>query len=467
MALFFASAFTVGAGTAHAGGFATAKFGSVHGNAASGHPTAIYFNPAGLALSHGTRIYVEGLFAYREAAYYRPPGAIDTVTEPGQDATGTPEEAVAANSGTAKLSNFLVSPFIGATTDFGLKNAGFGLALYAPFGGSATWDQNEAFENDQAYPGAVDGVQRWSVIEGQQRAIYISAAGAYWFEGPRLSVGGALSVVENDISTVRARNANGTDDLTTADGDVAEGRSLFEGSNFVLAAALGVTWTPVDKVRIGASYQSIPGFGEMELSGTLTNKFGAGMAGAEDTKLTQTLPDIWRLGVTYALNDKVELRAGGAFTRWSVFDDQCLMSDTDTANCDLMESGALEPQGKQVIVNIPRHFKDNFTVGASGSYWLSPTVELFAGASFDSNAVPDETLEQAIIDMAKVTGTVGATLGIGDNLSVLASYTHVAYFERTVEPRTSDPERPSRNPDGAGTYDQFVGFLNVGLGYQF
>ena len=43
------------------GGFAVARYGGEHGNPATEHPTAIYFNPAGLALGTGWRIYAEGI----------------------------------------------------------------------------------------------------------------------------------------------------------------------------------------------------------------------------------------------------------------------------------------------------------------------------------------------------------------------------------------------------------------------
>src|SRR5690242_16570946 len=52
-------------GNSRAGGFASAQFGGAHGNAASDSLTSIFYNPAGLALDHGTRAYVEALAAYR------------------------------------------------------------------------------------------------------------------------------------------------------------------------------------------------------------------------------------------------------------------------------------------------------------------------------------------------------------------------------------------------------------------
>ena len=46
---------------------------------ATSNPTAIYFNPAGMSLMGGTRLMLDGTFAWRSLTYTRDPGAIDNV----------------------------------------------------------------------------------------------------------------------------------------------------------------------------------------------------------------------------------------------------------------------------------------------------------------------------------------------------------------------------------------------------
>ena len=53
------------ASPARGGGFLTAHYAGEQGHVATDNPTAIYFNPAGLALGVGWRIYAEGLLAWR------------------------------------------------------------------------------------------------------------------------------------------------------------------------------------------------------------------------------------------------------------------------------------------------------------------------------------------------------------------------------------------------------------------
>lgn len=460
---------------ARAGGFATARFGGEYGHAASDSPTTIYYNPAGLALGTGTRLYVEGLFAWRSISYDRPPEAIDNIVDPGGGEDGTPSDALGVNSGEATLFNVLASPFLGAATDFGVPNLGVGFGFYVPFGGQARWDQNSEFAGDTTFPGAVDGVQRWSTIEGTLRSLYISLGGAYRLPGPGLSFGVSVNAIRSSVSTVRARLVDGTDTVVTANGEVAEGRSLIEVSALDFSVGAGVTWEPSKDVAIGLSYQSRPSFGEMTLDGELINKFGTGTVTNDDVILTQGIPDIVRLGVKFRPTSNLELRLAGDYTRWSAMQDQCLVDATlSDTSCRLENDGGFvdanndgSPDSPGIIVNIHRDWSDTFGVRLGGSYWLSPKFEITASANFDSNAVPDETMDPALLDQNKFLLSAGIGWGIAEQLYLLASYTQVLYVKREIDVRMAPPPNPSRVPDSAGVYKQNLGFLQLGLQYAF
>ena len=450
--------------SSHAGGFSTARFGGEHGHAASDHVTTIYYNPAGIALGKGTRIYVEGTLAYRTVDYDRDEGAIDN---PG---SATPDEAIDANSGPAHLANILASPFVGIVTDAGVKGLGLGLALYAPFGGQAEWDKNTAYEGDATYPGAVDGPQRWAAIEGHQRTIYITA-GAAW-TSPRRSVafGAGLNLISSDLALVRARNATGTDDLVNPDGSVAEGRSLLEASDLTVGLGLGAMWMPTRKVRLGIGYQSMPGFGDMTLEGTLTNKFGSNPETAVDVVLLQRMPDVLRVSAEIEASDALVLRLAADWQRWSQYANQCLLpADDEAMRCTFRPDGSIDTAAGgsgQVIVNLPRDWTDTFSAKVGAGYHVSDKVEVGGSVTYDSNAVPDETMDPSLFDMDKVIVQLGGDVGLGDKLSLSAHLGQVVYFSRTTEPRAEDPEPPSLNPDMAGTYSSSVTYLLVGLGVK-
>ncbi|HUS63969.1 MAG TPA: outer membrane protein transport protein [Kofleriaceae bacterium] len=459
---------------AGAGGFAVARFGGEHGHVATEHPTSIYFNPAGMALGSGWRIYAEGIFAYRSVDYTRPEAAIDHVREPGDTASGTPEDAVDANSGTAKLRNVITSPFLAAITDLGVPNLAVGIGVYAPFGGQASWDKNSEFEGSTMYPGAEDGVQRWSTIEGELRSIYLTAAGAYRLPGPRLSFGLGVHVIRSNLWTVRARNAAGTDDMVSGSGDLLEGRSEIETSGTHLGAGAGVMWEPAERVWIGASYQSKPGFGERHQSGTLRNKLGTLAVEESDIHLVQTMPDIVRLGGRWQPNPQLELRLSGEIQRWSSFDKQCFVDASDDSDCALDGDGAPADGATGIVVNIPRWWKDSYGVRGGASYWITPGFEVNGGLNFDTSAVPDKTVDASLLDQNKLIALAGVRWDATEFLRLALTLNNVFYFKRTVKPRSASgsddleaPQTPSTVPDGGGTYKQNVFYVNLATEFLF
>jgi long-chain fatty acid transport protein len=468
----------LGSAAAHAGGFNVARFAGEHGHAASDSVTSLYFNPAGLALGTGWRIYGEGIFALRHVSYFRPELAIDNVLDPGVTGAGTPADALDTNAGTATLNNFIVSPFLGVASDFGVPNLGVGLGLYVPLGGQASWEKNDAFEGNTQYPGAVDGVQRWHTIEGELRSIYFTLGGAYRLPGPRLSFGAGFNLIRSNVDTVRARTAAGTDDIITSDGDLVEGRSHIDVSGTSASVSAGVIWQPIENLWIGASYQAEPGFGNNTQSGTLTNKLG--LTGVEETpvRLEQELPDVTRVAFRYQPTTQVELRLSGDYQRWSVFDNQCFLDGTmDKAitKCNLNSDGSPAAGAQGIIINIPRNWNDTFGVRGGGSYWFTPDLELMGGVSYDSSAVPDETIDTSLLDQNKAIVHAGVSWGVlPRQLIIDLTLNNVFYIKREVAPRERDaddngigPQPPSSIPDGAGTYKQNVFFVNLGAQYMF
>ncbi|HHK41001.1 MAG TPA: hypothetical protein ENJ50_01170, partial [Planctomycetaceae bacterium] len=275
-----------GVGDASASGIAAARFGGEHGHPTTDNPTAIYYNPAGIALSKGTHIFVDGTIALRWAGYDRPSAGPDDVAggSPVQNNQETLGLAPGANDGKASLFNAIASPFLGVSSDFGTDFIYGGLSVSFPFGGSAVWDKNSVYNGNEQFPGAVDGQQRWYSIDGAIRSMYVTGALAFNIRKIGLSIGLSGSAIRSNVTTLRARNADGTDDLVTvnSDGTVAydadgntslkEGRSLVDVSGWQGGFGIGLVYDVLKqgKYFIGASYTSQPNItGGMTLKGTL------------------------------------------------------------------------------------------------------------------------------------------------------------------------------------------------------
>jgi long-chain fatty acid transport protein len=457
-------------GAATAGGILVARFGGEHGHPTTDDVAAIYYNPAGMALATGTRLYLDGSFAHRSATYTRPAEAIDNPLAAGERRGGTPADGIAVNSGESTLSNLLASPFVGINSNLGVENLGVGVAFFTPFGGQQLWDQTQA---SARYPGAIDSPARWASIEGTIRSSYIAAGVAYRIPAAKLSLGVTGNLVLSSVDTIRARNANGTDDLETSTGALQEGRSYMNVSGKTGSIGAGVIWQPADNLWIGGSYQSKPGFGEMQLEGRLKQKLGALAPTDDGVEVHQTLPEVVRYGIRMRPTKDVELRLFGDYARWSAMKTQCLLSTSDAnRKCGVEADGRIAAGASGVIVSIPRNWQDTYGLRAGGSYWVSPAVELLLGAGYDSNAVPSSTIDPALFDMDKATVSAGGRLKLaGEKLVLDATFTQVIYFTRTVAPRPNDGSQtlmpPSRQSDMAGKYEQQVSALVVGVGYTF
>jgi long-chain fatty acid transport protein len=452
------------ASSAHAGGFLTTTFAGEEGHVTTSHPSAAYYNPAGLALRGGTRLVLEGSFGYRKVSYTRP---VDAIDNPG---TGTPTDALSANSGKADLTNPLAVPFFGAATDFGVRHLGVGLSLSVPFGGSEDFDKNEAYAGNSNYPGAVDGVQRWSIVNGTVQAVYLTLAAAYYIPAARLSVGVGLNGVSQAVNVLRGRTLLSTDDLVSASGSSVEGRALIDVKSNGVSASAGLIWMPTDTLRVGVSYQSQPDFGKSTLSGDLTNKIGAAAtAPTTPVDFEQELPDIFRVGGSYALDQQWELRGELNYQRWSTFDKQCILDGTQPdRKCAIKSDGQLDTDagGAGVTANIDRQWTDSVGIHVGTTYRVTPAVQVMGGVAFDSNAVPDKTLDAAFVDSNKWLITAQGRFELGGGLALNARWLQVI-FETRETSKVAPAASPTRVPSSFGKYTQGVGVFSLAAEYEF
>ena len=460
--------------SAFASGFAAARFGGEHGNVTETNPSTIYYNPAGYGLSEGMNLMIDLNIALRSATYDRPTSAIST-PEPYPSDAALNAEAVGANSGESSLSNTIMSPMIGITSDLFIDSPlKLGVAFFAPFGGQAVWDTTG--ESDR-FPGASDGSQRWYTIDGTIRTLSITGGAAYGIEKARLSFGASFNLYLTEVNTLRARDADGTDDLEADEtsGTLKEGRSWVDVSSTDFGLGYGVLWEPIEKkLWVGASYQTRPNFsGKIEADGKLRNYLGASQQTESDVILTTYLPDIIRLGARFQpMPEKLEVRLFGDMTRWSAMKQQCLIDidapDIDEA-CEIGDDGAQVNDGTTVpIQNAARQWKDAFGVRLGASYWIND-LELLVGGGWDGNAVPDENLDPALMDMNKFTATLGGAYTIADMMTIGLSATNIFYAQRDTTGASGNESLalPSRQPGNQGIYKQNIFLINTNLQFSF
>ncbi len=445
------------AGSANASGYLAARFGADDGTPAVANPFAIYYNPGALGGVKGTKITLDGTLVLRNVSYKRSYEALSE--ECAADARCT-----AANTGEAKLSGLSVLPFVGIASDLGGSSFHAGFASYVPFGGSASWDKVDG----QGLPGASDGPQRWHNIEGSLRALYNTAALSYTLPGGRLSVGASVSAVLHSIHTVRARNPDSSESTANLAGASVEGRTTVDASGFNLGAALGVYWRASDKMNVGLSYTSQPGFGETKMSGTLDAAFAGLNATSTKIDFLQTYPDIVRMGATLQTSPKTQLRFDTSYTRWSVFKDQCVVLEGKT--CDLNPNGSDASGSGNIVANVPRRWKDAVGLRVGGVHELSEAVSLHASVATSTPAVRKDTMDASTIDSLRLFGTLGGWYTMSEHVRIGASYTYLYFVPVDISASEAQQTKwrgASTGPSAAGQYSSNVSLLNVNATYTF
>jgi long-chain fatty acid transport protein len=475
-------------GDASASGYLTSRFGADHGTPSTPNAFAIYFNPAALGGTKGTSITGDAAILLRWAAYNRTAEALS----PSDQALLSDGNYTASNSGKGELLNLLALPFLGVNSDFGTKWLHGGWAMYIPFGGLAQWNgRDSSFAPSFApnvykdVPGTKDGPQRWHNISGQILAIYNTFALAGTVPIPsagRLSLGVNFSPIVHHVATIRARNLNGSDDTFSAAGKLVEGRSLLNVWGFNVGMTFGLYYEPLDdeRLKLGVSYISQPGFGETRMQGDLEQVLGTSPPG-DKTKvaLIQEYPDIVRFGANYRFHKRWEVRSDFEFVRWSTFKQQCVVN-TDNGNnpnqkCDVGPRGEDRTNGK-VILNIPNNWRDAVGMRLGASHFaFEDKLELFGSLGFTTSAVPVETINAAAIDSFRIYATAGARYVFSKHFALAGSYNHIAFVDvNTIESPGKGRSalyagysEPSRSPSADGQYRSQIGFLNVNFQYTF
>lgn len=455
--------------TAAASGYLSARFGGDHGTAANPSPFAVYFNPAALGGLTGTQVTADGTLVVRTASYDRPASALSPLLAKTKD----DRTYSAANTGKATVSNLLGIPFVGFGSDLGTRNFRIGAAAFVPFGGQASWGQNSAWAGRTDAPGAVDGPQRWVNISGQIIAAYGTLAMAYRFEDAHVSVGASLSGVFHKVHTVRARNVDGTDDISTPSGSLKEGRAIIDASGFNAALALGLYWEPTPDVHLGISYSSQPGFGTTRMKGTLEQQFGTVSAVADktDVEFLMAYPDIFRIAGSFRADKQWEVRLGAEYVRWSVLKNQCLLNasiSNGSGSCDLDANNNATP-GSPVVQNLVRNWKDAVLVTAGFGYFPIEALELFFGETLSTSAVPKETIDVSTIDSTRLYTSVGARYAVAKGMFVAGSYTNLYLLPVDTDGKSQHYTfgSTSKSPSSDGVYKSMVHLVNVNVTFAF
>jgi long-chain fatty acid transport protein len=377
--------------------------------ATADNPSAIYYNPAGIAQLDGSN-FRGGIYGIYLDPHYESPGGQDSVND-------DPLHAVPQLFYTYGKQGFPLS---------------FGFGVYSPYGLGLKWPQDTGFRT----------------IGTQSQLTYITLNPVVaWKVLPSLSIGAGLTANYSDV-------------------DLREGlvwpnegydRFMFEGDGWDIGYNLGVLWKPYKKVALGASFRSPTTVG----LGGHTEYYNAVPFPSASTPIVPAFPN-QRVGaeadfpfplnaifgISYRPTEKWNLEFDADYTDWSA---------VGTVNVQQSAGFApLLPRNIPVVLDWqPSWFYEFGATRYLGGGW-----RVSAGYIYNENSIPDAHYTPLVADEDKHF----LSLGIGrrgKRFDFDVAYQFGYGPTRTVS--GSAPSAIGQTADGSYEYFSHAILLTAGL----
>jgi long-chain fatty acid transport protein len=367
--------------------------------------TAAWYNPAGLADQGGTRFIADMGFIKQSVNYQR------------TDETGTPIGPPIGNTAFP-----FTIPFLGISSDFGLKNLTFSLSAYGPYSSKYSYPEN--------------GSQRYTLIEsGVLEALYQVSVG--WRITPWLKVGASIQNVDVGARQKLALAVLPTTPATEGQSDV---RVNFDVNDHLTPNAhFGLLVSPASFLEFGASVKPpmpVNAEGTLDINqddiarlrakgGLLANLAVQG----NQVGLKFDLPLVVRSGLRFK-HPRFDIETDFVVERWGGF------SRLEVVPKDITYNLTGTPQKLTPIVQ-DRGYGDAYSIRVGSDIEIIPgKLTARVGYYYETSAVPDQSLNVSSVDTEKHGFTVGVSAKFGW-FGISAAYAYVTLAEKYLLKSTS------------------------------
>ena len=357
-------------------------------------PTALYYNPAGIAFLKGTQVSLGSL----------------VISVPETEFTGT--TPLSGGNGTTSVfekakKDLFIAPNLYATYTMENIPLTFGLGINSIYPLAKSWDDSSAF--------------RSQIMNISVKPINFQPTVAYRFDSLNLAVAAGIDVTHAIVSLQKM----------AYDGSAELGSLGVDGTATNVGWNAGLKWKPRPDLSFGVAYRSevalhIDGSANF-LATTPAGHTAIGInAPTADTRTratsgassTITLPDSLTLGVAWQPTDKWTLEFDAERTGWSSFNNLLINFHN--------------PQMSAFNNNpIPLSWKDVWAYKFGGQYALNKNIDLRAGYMYDTNPIPDSTLGAILPDADRHSFSFGTGIHV-NNVAIDMAYMYTYFTDRTV-----------------------------------
>lgn len=315
-------------------------------------PSAVMFNPGGIALAEGTNVSLSATLIAAKGSY------IDT-----NDARTDTDSSPA------------VLPSLFATHRINDLLA-VGIGFHLPFGLALSWPDNHT----QA-----------DVLQDQSLRTYFITPSVglnldKYVKG--LSIGGGVDLVPATVQLERAIIFGDT-----------RGTAVLGGDAFGIGGRAGVEYRPaaVKQLRIGAMWRSqvkldFEGKGDFDIDPA----FRGQLPPDGDITTSITLPMMIAGGVAFSATPELQLEVNAAWTQWSKFDKLAINL----------------PEGAESVAI--QDYKDTVTVRVGAEYKLGKAAAARVGYVYDPTPIPSTTISAQLPDANRNVITGGGSYSFGN-----------------------------------------------------
>ena len=355
-------------------------------------PSALAYNPAGIAFLKGSQFQLGGLTIFVPQTEFQGTTKLSGTTVVNEKANGD---------------TFIV-PTVYATKSLESIPLSFGLGINTFYPLAKRWDASSAFR---------DSSQEISI-----KPINFQPTVAYRFDDLKLAVAAGLDVTWARVSMQKMAY---TQLPPALGGSYAELGTLgADATGTGIGYNFGLQWKPLDSLSFGAAYRSqiklnLDGDANYLATTTLGQSPTLGLAKAIKTgaKTDITLPDSLSLGVAYKPIDALTLEFDAEWTGWSSYD-----------KLEIKFSNGLAAFNNKPDV---KNWKDVWTYRFGTQYAVNKNLDLRAGFAYDVNPIPDSTLGPELPDSDRYNVSIGS--GIHNEFgSIDFGYMWVHWTDHTV-----------------------------------
>lgn len=311
-------------------------------------------------------------------------------------------------------------------------NISAGLGVFNPFGLGTEWPD--------------DWEGRYITTNAEMQTYNINPAVSYQIT-PDIAIAGGVNFLFLDAKLENKIN------LPALYGFSQDGRQRFKGDGTGVGYNIGILIEPIKDVSIGFSYRSKI---KVDIDGKVTHSLPEGDPfvlfpdTSGSTKIT--LPAQAHAGIFYKGLDPLMLEVALRWEGWSSYDRLKITLD--------------QPVGGSTVSNVPKNWKDTYSVSIGGKYLLNEKISLLAGYLYSGNPVPDSTFEPSVPDANTHLFTLGTSIK-QKSFKIDLAYGYQKLQDRNKNNSVGDPISGLPAFTVNGKYKSDLHMLGISLTYKF